>query len=98
MHYPIIYNYPKSKKDEISKNICNYLIDQFIKNTNQLETNYVVPSAGPPCFLEDDCFEFNFKENGIFPDQNDIIPDLTNSLNTKFNLMQPGDTVTLDGN
>ena len=97
MHYPIIYNYPKSKKDEISKNICNYLIDQFIKNTNQLETNYVVPSAGPPCFLEDDCFEFNFKENGIFPDQNDIIPDLTNSLNTKFNLMQPGDTVTLDG-
>ena len=97
MHYPAIYNYDKAKKDEVSENIRNYLTDQFIKNTNQLKTNYVIPSAGPPCFLEDDCFEFNFKENGIFPDQNDILPDLKRSLNTKFNLMQPGDTVTLDG-
>ena len=96
MHYPAIYNYEKSKKDEISKNIRNYLTNQFIINTNQLNTKYVVPSAGPPCFLEDDIFEYNFKDNGIFPDQYDIIPDLKKSLKTEFNLMQPGDVVTLN--
>ena len=74
------------------------MIDTFIQLANTVNAKYVVPSAGPPCFLEDEFFELNFIENGIFPDQNDILPLVKHKIKSKINCMNPGDYVILDTN
>lgn len=94
--YPMIYDYDESTKKVKSKTVRNRLNDYFISTVNEINPKYVIPSAGPPCFLEDDCFEFNFEENGIFPDQNDIISIISSRLNCKFNMMQPDDEVSIN--
>ncbi len=96
MWYPAAYNYQKEKKLELSKKTREFLIDTFIQLANTVNAKYVVPSAGPPCFLEDEFFELNFMENGIFPDQNDILPLVKNKIKSKINCMNPGDYVILD--
>ena len=35
----------------------------------RLNPQYIVPCAGPPCFLDDDWFYLNFAEENSFPDQ-----------------------------
>ncbi len=96
--YPMIYDYDDKTKKEAAKKVRERLNEYFIGVVNTIKPHYVVPSAGPPCFLEDDSFEFNFVENGIFPDQNDIIPEIEGKLISKYNMMQPNDDVILNSN
>ena len=65
---------------EKSEKVRKRLLENFIEVVNSINPSYVVPSAGPPCFLEDDCFEFNFENNIFFltsPKANLILPRLT---------------------
>jgi len=94
MWYPAIYEYTKERKTILTENTRNFLINRFIRIVNQLQPRYVVPSAGPPCFLEDQFFNFNFE--GIFPDQHDIMPYLDKELKSKYNCMMPGDAILLE--
>jgi len=98
MWYPAVYKYQKEKKLELSKKTREFLIDVFIQLVNTVNAKYVVPSAGPPCFLEDEFFELNFMDNGVFPDQNDILPFVKDKIKSKINCMNPGDYVILDTN
>lgn len=94
--YPMIYDYDEDKKKVMAKNVRNRLEKYFISTVNDINPKYVIPSAGPPCFLEDDCFQFNFEENGIFPDQNDFISKISGKLDCKFNMMQPDDDISIN--
>ena len=67
--YPMVYDYDDNIKKVMAKKVRNRLNQFFINTVNDINPKYVIPSAGPPCFLEDDCFQFNFEENAIFPDQ-----------------------------
>ena len=98
MWYPAAYKYDKEKKSELSKKTRSFLIDTFTQLVNTVDAKYVVPSAGPPCFLEDEFFELNFSDNGIFPDQNDLLPLVKNKVKSKISCMNPGDHVILDSN
>ena len=93
--YPMIYDYDEKTKKLAAKKVRDRLREYFIGVVNTIKPKFVIPSAGPPCFLEDDCFEFNFHQNGIFPDQNDIIPELEGRLVSNYNMMQPDDDVSL---
>jgi len=94
--YPMIYEYDEETKKKAAKKVRDRLNEYFIGVVNTIQPKYVIPSAGPPCFLENDCFEFNFHENGIFPDQHDIVPEIEGKLVSKYNMMQPDDDVILN--
>jgi UDP-MurNAc hydroxylase len=94
--YPMIYDYDEETKKKSTKKVRTRLNEYFIDVVNSIKPKYVIPSAGPPCFLEDDCFQFNFHENGIFPDQQDIIPEIDGKLFSKYNMMQPDDNIILN--
>ena len=94
--YPMIYEYENAIIKEKSEKVRKRLLENFIEVVNSINPSYVVPSAGPPCFLEDDCFEFNFEKNGIFPDQHDFILKIENKIHSKYNMMLPNDDLILN--
>jgi len=67
--HPIVYNYPDTKKVEIAK---HKIYNKFRNVKQKFELSgaeYLIPFAGPPCFLDDKFFELNFSDYSIFPDQ-----------------------------
>lgn len=94
--YPMVYNYEEKIKKEAARKVRDRLNNYFISVVNTIKPKYVIPSAGPPCFLENDCFDYNFNENGIFPDQHDIVSEIEGKLISNYNMMQPDDDIILN--
>jgi len=70
--YPMVYDLPHEEK----RSLCRAKVDaQFaraMRYVENIDARYVVPSAGPPAFLDDDLFALNMidgDEMSIFPDQ-----------------------------
>ncbi len=70
--YPMVYDLPDDEK----RRLCEAKVDsQFARAMRYVETidaRAVVPSAGPPAFLDDELFHLNVidgDEMSIFPDQ-----------------------------
>ena len=73
--YPMVYEMPEAEK----KKLCIDKVDaQFSRAQRYVESIHattVVPSAGPPCFLDPDLFALNMvtgDETSIFPDQTEF--------------------------
>jgi UDP-MurNAc hydroxylase len=70
--YPMVYDEPKNVRHA---NARSKVESQFARAEHYVEAvnaTVVVPSAGPPCFLDDDLFGYNMitgDEISIFPDQ-----------------------------
>ena len=94
--YPMVYEYEDIRMKENVKKVKTRLLESFVDTVNTIKPTFVVPYAGPPCFLEDDCFKFNFEENGIFPDQHDFAPKIENKIISKYNMMMPNDDLIID--
>lgn len=70
--YPMVYEMPIDDK----RRLCEAKVDaQFaraMRYVENIDARYVVPSAGPPAFLDEDLFALNMidgDEVSIFPDQ-----------------------------
>ncbi len=70
--YPMVYEMPEADK----RLLCEAKVDaQFaraMRYVENIDARYVVPSAGPPAFLDDELFALNMidgDELSIFPDQ-----------------------------
>jgi UDP-MurNAc hydroxylase len=70
--YPMVYDMPDDQKREL----CDAKVDgQFtraMRYVEQIDARAVVPSAGPPAFLDDELWSMNMitgDELSIFPDQ-----------------------------
>ena len=70
--YPMVYEMPLDDK----RRLCEAKVDaQFaraMRYVENIDARYVVPSAGPPAFLDEDLFALNMidgDEVSIFPDQ-----------------------------
>ena len=70
--YPMVYDMPIDDK----RRLCEAKVDaQFaraMRYVESIDARYVVPSAGPPAFLDEDLFALNMidgDEVSIFPDQ-----------------------------
>jgi UDP-MurNAc hydroxylase len=70
--YPMVYDMPIDDK----RRLCEAKVDaQFaraMRYVENIDARYVVPSAGPPAFLDEDLFALNMidgDEVSIFPDQ-----------------------------
>ena len=77
--YPMVYEYPA---DEMRALVDNKVESQFARAMRYVDTlapRYVVPSAGPPAFLDDDLWHLNVIEGdelSIFPDQRSFMQRL----------------------
>jgi UDP-MurNAc hydroxylase len=70
--YPMVYELPEAAKRAFGKQKRDRQFDRTVRYIDDLKADWVFPIAGPPCFLDDELWQFNdiFGEEGnIFPDQ-----------------------------
>jgi UDP-MurNAc hydroxylase len=70
--YPMVYELPEAAKRAFGKQKRDRQFDRTVRYIDDLKASSVFPIAGPPCFLDDDLWQFNDisgDEGNIFPDQ-----------------------------
>jgi UDP-MurNAc hydroxylase len=69
--YPMVYELPSAAKHAFGKQKRERQFDRTVRYIDDLRASYVFPIAGPPCFLDDELWQFN----DIFGDEGNIFPD-----------------------
>ncbi|HEU5369217.1 MAG TPA: MBL fold metallo-hydrolase [Ktedonobacterales bacterium] len=70
--YPMVYDFPQKMKDALGRKKRADGLARAYRYIEMLNPRFVVPSAGPPCFLDEDLFalnDFNRDISNPFPDQ-----------------------------
>jgi len=74
--YPMVYELPGAAKTAFGKQKRERQFDRTFRYIDDLQASWVMPIAGPPCFLDDELWQFNDlggDEGNIFPDQSEFI-------------------------
>ncbi len=91
--YPMVYEFPERAKITLAHKKRIVQLARAQRYIEILDPAFVVPSAGPPCFLDDDLFEFNDLHRdpaNIFPDQEVFLDHLAAAGISGARLMLPG--------
>ena len=94
--YPMVYEDSEENQRSLATAKVESQFSRAIHYVNALGARVVVPSAGPPCFLDDDLFRFNMisgDEISIFPDQTEFISRLRAVGNTSATINIPSTTI-----
>ncbi|GIJ45837.1 putative Rieske 2Fe-2S iron-sulfur protein [Virgisporangium aliadipatigenens] len=70
--YPMVYELPQAARTAFGKQKRDRQFDRTWRYIDDLKASHVFPIAGPPCFLDDELWQFNDihgDEGNIFPDQ-----------------------------
>lgn len=70
--HPYVYDYTIQRKKEISRHKRATKFASVRNTFTTLGAQWLVPTAGPPCFLDPAHFELNFDEDSYFPTQADF--------------------------
>ena len=96
--YPMVYEQDDATKLKLAKAKVESQFSRALKYVETLDARAVVPSAGPPCFLDEELFHMNMitgDEISIFPDQTKFLQKLKELGRTKDILAIPGTTVDI---
>lgn len=77
--YPMVYEDSNDTKRKLAKAKVESQFARALKYVQTLNARAVVPSAGPPCFLDESLFHLNVitgDEISIFPDQREFLKRL----------------------
>jgi len=77
--YPMVYEMPDAQKKQLCEAKVEAQFARAMRYVEKIDARAVVPSAGPPCFLDDDLFGLNMidgTELSIFPDQTAFLAKL----------------------
>ncbi len=77
--YPMVYEMPEPDKRALCAAKVESQFARAMRYVEKIDARAVVPSAGPPCFLDDDLFGLNMidgDEISIFPDQTSFLERL----------------------
>jgi UDP-MurNAc hydroxylase len=77
--YPMVYDYPPAEKKRLADAKVESQFARAMRYVEHVDARAVVPSAGPPVFLDDDLWHLNVidgDEASIFPDQTVFIERL----------------------
>lgn len=101
--YPMVYDMdPEEKRTLAIQKRANQL-SRAAKYASQVNAAHIFPSAGPPCFLDDDLFELNDlhrSEDNIFPNARAFVQELETSTAIQADRVHhiiPGSTMVLHG-
>jgi UDP-MurNAc hydroxylase len=78
--YPMVYEETLERMRELIDSKVDSQFTRSLKYVDEINAKAVVPSAGPPCFLDPELFQFNMitgDELSIFPDQMSFLSRLT---------------------
>ena len=70
--YPMRYRFPPQMKAALGRKKRDMQMARSLRFSRQIGADWVVPMAGPPCFLDDEFFDFNdfgMDPANVFPDQ-----------------------------
>ena len=100
--YPMVYQFPEKMMQALGRKKRENEMARALRYIREVGASYVVPSAGPPCFLDDHLFAFNDFDRdpaNTFPDQSVFIEYMqANGLdNGRLMLPNSAGTLTRDG-
>jgi UDP-MurNAc hydroxylase len=96
--YPMVYQYPEKMLQVLGRKKRENEMARALRYIREIQASFVVPSAGPPCFLDDHLFSFNdFDRNptNTFPDQQCFIEYMQEQGQDNGRLMIPGTVATI---
>ncbi len=97
--YPMVYRFPQQMKDALSSKKRVTQMERAIRYAKQIGAPHIVPSAGPPCFLDDALWylnDFDRDPTNIFPDQTVFMELVAESdLAAQPHLLIPGSVMTV---
>ncbi len=96
--YPMVYQFPQKMKDALGRKKRENEMARALRYIEQIDARFVIPSAGPPCFLDDDLFYLNDFERdpvNVFPDQTVFIEYMRQNDHDNGRLLIPGSAMTL---
>ncbi|HKT03425.1 MAG TPA: Rieske 2Fe-2S domain-containing protein [Rugosimonospora sp.] len=96
--YPMVYELPEAAKTAFGKQKRERQFDRTWRYIDDLKADWVFPIAGPPCFLDDELWQFNdiFDDEGnIFPDQQRFMEEYAKVGGGNGVVLLPGSVATL---
>lgn len=96
--YPFVYQFPESMLRALGRKKRANEMGRALRYIREVHARWVVPSAGPPCFLDRDLFEFNDLDrdpSNTFPDQAAFLDYLGDQGITNGLLLAPGSEISL---
>ncbi len=93
--YPMVYDLPAKTKAKAGTEKRSNGLDRAMRYAVDLDASWVFPSAGPPCFLDDELFEHNDVGDdpaNVFPDAPVFIEHLAAHGHHNGRLLIPGST------
>ena len=98
--YPMVYEMDAAEKAQLARDKVESQFTRALRYVEALNATTVVPSAGPPCFLDDELFHLNVidgTETSIFPDQTAFQRRLSDEGRLNAATTIPGTTFTVLG-
>ena len=96
--YPMVYQFPEKMVQALGRKKRENEMARALRYIQQLDAAFVIPSAGPPCFLDDHLFhmnDFDRDPNNTFPDETVFLEYIqSHGLNNGL-LMIPSSVATL---
>ena len=96
--YPMVYEMDAAEKKQLCVDKVESQFARAMRYVESIDATTVVPSAGPPCFLDEDLFSLNMvtgDEPSIFPDQTEFQRRLEAVGRGNAALTIPGTTFTV---
>jgi UDP-MurNAc hydroxylase len=96
--YPMVYEEPREELLGLARAKVESQFARALKYVEVIGARAVVPSAGPPCFLDNDLFGNNMitgDELSIFPDQTEFINRMNASGNNAAVMNIPGTAIEI---
>jgi UDP-MurNAc hydroxylase len=97
--YPMVYQFPEKMMQALGRKKRENEMARALRYAQQIGASFVIPSAGPPCFLDDDLFHMNdFDRDPVntFPDQSVFLEYMRDHGYDNGRLMIPGSVATFD--
>ncbi len=95
--YPMVYQFPEKMMQTLSRKKRENQMSRALRYAEQIGATFIVPSAGPPCFLDEELFHFNDfhrDETNTFPDQTVFLEYMQAHGKDNGRLMIPGSVAT----
>ena len=98
--YPMVYDMPARAKEAFGTQKRQRQMDRCRQYIAQVGATWVIPSAGPPCFLDPELRDLNDDHGdpaNIFPDQMVFLEQMRTHGHDRGLLMIPGSTADFTG-
>jgi UDP-MurNAc hydroxylase len=96
--FPMVYELPARAKQALGTTKRERQFDRTLRYIEELGARFVFPTAGPPCFLDEELWGFNDifgDESNIFPDQTVYLDWLAGRGHDEGRLLLPGTVAAL---